>query len=184
MASNGQQRIVTGVNGSGASQAALRWAAAEASMRHAELHVVHAWDPVQHRAPYASASASSAADQERQAAEGRLDAAMRAVFGPAPPGRVTAELAEGRAERVLVEHSAGADLLVLGATTASDPAARPAGPVVRACLAHARCPVVIISATAVSTAGFSCAAQRSARFGADGARLTAKPVVTALAAGS
>jgi nucleotide-binding universal stress UspA family protein len=106
MGGSGQPRIVVGVSGSAASQAALRWAAAEADMRHAALHVVHVWDPVRRRAPYAPSSAGPAEEQDGQAAEDRLAAVTRAVFGPALAGRVTAELAQGRPERVLVEHSA------------------------------------------------------------------------------
>ena len=48
-----QQRIVVGVKRSAASLAALRWAAAEARLRHVALHVVHAWEPAVRRASYA-----------------------------------------------------------------------------------------------------------------------------------
>jgi nucleotide-binding universal stress UspA family protein len=51
------------------------------------------------------------------------------------------------AERVLVQRSREADLLVLGAAGAHL-AGRPAGPVIRACMRSARSPLVIITATA------------------------------------
>ena len=72
---------------------------------------------------------------------------MRGVYGVEIPPRVTAELAEGTAERVLVQRSREAVLLVLGAAGAHL-AGRPAGPVIRACMRSARCPLVIITATA------------------------------------
>jgi len=71
--------------------------------------------------------------------------------GAASPA-VSTELVEGAPERVLADASADADLLVLGSGSQSpvahvDPQIvdRPTGPVIRACLSHARCPVVIIS---------------------------------------
>jgi len=53
---------------------------------------------------------------------------------------------DGLPARVLLELCEGADMLVLG--TASDTAGAPrsAGPVIRACLRRAPCPVVVISA--------------------------------------
>jgi nucleotide-binding universal stress UspA family protein len=144
MTNDRQQLIVVGVNGSPASGAALGWAAEEARLRGARLHVVRVWDPARHAAPYAAIGATPTGEEERAAARDGLAAAMRAEFGPVAPGGVTAELAEGVAERVLVDRSAVADLLVLGVTNPAWLAGRFAGPVVRACLARARCPVVII----------------------------------------
>jgi hypothetical protein len=69
---------------------------------------------------------------------------MRAEFGPAVPDGVTSELAVGVPERVLADRSVDADLLVLGVTSPAWLAGRSAGPVVRACLARARCLVVVI----------------------------------------
>jgi nucleotide-binding universal stress UspA family protein len=145
MTSHRQQLIVVGVNGSPASGAALSWAAEEARLRQARLHAVRAWDPAKHAAPYACVGATPTGDEEQAAARDSLAAAMQAEFGPATPDGVTAELAEGVAERVLVDQSADADLLVLGVTSPAWLAGRSAGPVVRACLARARCPVVVIA---------------------------------------
>jgi nucleotide-binding universal stress UspA family protein len=141
-----QQRIIVGVSGSPASQAALRWAAGEARLRGAVLHVLHVSDPVRPHAPYAAPRDRPAPEQQRQA-QASLDTVVRGVFGAAVPGWVTLLLAEGSPARVLVQCSAEADLLVLGSTTSGGQAEPPAGPVVRACLAHARCPLVIISSS-------------------------------------
>ena len=141
------QQIIVGVHQSAASLAALRWAAAEARLRRAKLHVVHAWEPAARRASYAILGDSTVSGQERLRAQSVLAAVMRGVYGIEIPPGVTAELAEGTAERVLVQRSREASLLVLGAAGAHL-AGRPAGPVIRACMRSARCPLVIITATA------------------------------------
>jgi nucleotide-binding universal stress UspA family protein len=140
----GQQRIVVGVDRSAAALAALRWAVAEARLRGAALHVVHAWEPVPYRAPYAVPHDWPTEEQERRQAHADLAAIVRAAFGSQAPAGVTQELAVGAAERVLIERSQGAGLLVLGAAAPQSPG-QPAGPVIRACMRSARCPLVIIS---------------------------------------
>jgi nucleotide-binding universal stress UspA family protein len=143
-----EQRIVVGVKRSASSLGALRWAAAEARLRHATLYVVHAWEPAARRASYAILGDSPAGGQERLRAKDNLAAIMRAAFGTEVPVGMTAEIAEGMAERVLVDRSRDAGLLVLGAAAGAGATRRPAGPVIRACMRSARCPLVIITAAA------------------------------------
>jgi nucleotide-binding universal stress UspA family protein len=143
-----QQRIVVGVKRSAASLAALRWAAAEARLRHAALHVVHAWEPAARRASYAILGDSPPGGQERLRARDNLAAIMLAAFGTDVPTGMTAEITEGMAERVLADRSREAGLLVLGAAADARTTGRPAGPVIRACMRSARCPLVIITAAA------------------------------------
>jgi nucleotide-binding universal stress UspA family protein len=139
-----EQHIVVGISDSRASLTALHWAAAEARLRGASLHVVRAWDSVRHAAPYAAVGQLPTGDEQEAEVRAGLAADMQAEFGPATPGGVTTELAEGAPERILVAQSARADLLVLGVTAPPWLADRSEGPVVRACLAHAGCPVVIV----------------------------------------
>jgi nucleotide-binding universal stress UspA family protein len=141
------RRIVVGVDGSTESAAAFRWACREASLRGAEVHVVHVREAKCHSVASYAVPAS-----------GRLDGAedddvditglRRTVPEQAPnPGvQVRTEVVDGLAARVLLDRCAGADMLVLG--TAGDPHGmrRSAGPVIRACLRRAPCPVVVISA--------------------------------------
>jgi nucleotide-binding universal stress UspA family protein len=141
-----QQEIVVGVSGSTASVAALRWAADEARRRCARLRVVCVWDHSLRPAPYAYRSGGRADHQERQALRIILDAAMRAALGPVRPAGIEAELAEGMPERVLIGRSATADLLVLGTARPQNAVGLHVGPVIRACLSRARCPVVVVSA--------------------------------------
>ncbi len=135
------RRIVVGVDGSAASVAALRWACREASLRGAEVHAVHVREAQCHSLPgYAALAQSSPDDFSVEELAGKVKAEY------APDVEVKGEVADGLAARVLLERCAGADMLVLG--TASDTAGspRPAGPVIRACLRRAACPVVVISA--------------------------------------
>jgi nucleotide-binding universal stress UspA family protein len=143
----GRPHVLVGVDESGAVLAALRWAAAEARLRGAVLHVVHAWDPIPYQACYAVLPERPTRDQERLRAGAELAAVVRAAFGADLPAGLVTELVQGVPERVLLERSAGAELLVLGATIPEFHAGQPTGPVIRACIASARCPVVIISST-------------------------------------
>ena len=145
-----QPFILVGVGGSDASIAALIWAAGEARRRNARLRVLEAWQLYPARALYAAGRGERSL-LSRDAAADRLAARVRTVLGYRPGTDVTTDLVEGVAERVLPEASAAADLLVLGSGSQSpvahvDPLIvdRPTGPVIRACLSNARCPVVII----------------------------------------
>jgi nucleotide-binding universal stress UspA family protein len=144
MSETAQQEIVVGVSGSRASVAALTWAADEARRRSARLSVVSAWDHSLRPAPYADTSEGHAADDPQATMRSEVAAAVRAALGPEPPADVETELAEGMPERVLIGRSAMADLLVLGAARAQDATGQPVGPVIRACLSRARCPVVVV----------------------------------------
>jgi nucleotide-binding universal stress UspA family protein len=99
----GQQRIVVGVKRSAAALAALRWAAGEARLRRTMLHAVHAWEPPVRAASYAVVGDRPASGQERRRAQDSLSAIMLAAFGAELPGDITAEVAEGMAERVLAQ---------------------------------------------------------------------------------
>jgi nucleotide-binding universal stress UspA family protein len=138
------RRIVVGVDGSAESAAALRWACREAALRGAEVHAVHACEaPVRSMPSYAVPSQGRPGDVDP-------DVMWRSVMPDLEPGvLVRTEVAEGLAARVLLERCADADMLVLG--TPGDGglapgAAQPTGPVIRACLRRAPCPVVVISA--------------------------------------
>jgi len=131
--------IIVGVSGSPASAAALRWAEDEAERRHGALKIVRSWQPQGH-ASYARpvVQADSQAMQEQTRKE--LADTVQAVLGSSSRHDTTSVVVEGRAERELVAESAGADLLVLGSGSGLF-----IGPVVRTCLSHAHCPVVVVS---------------------------------------
>lgn len=152
------ERIVVGVSGSASSAAALRWAAAEARLRNAEVWAVHAWSsPMEKLAPYAPLSGVPSRDQQRQASGGLLSAAISHAFGP-ESNTVRPILVEGHPVTVLLEYAAGAQLLVVGRRLRSghfDDIAL--GVVARACIASAQCPSVAVAAKAVDDTETSCA---------------------------
>ncbi len=131
--------ILVGVSGSPASVAALRWADEEAQRCHSDLRIVLIWHPEQ-RAFYARPSRRNEPYGSHEQAVRSLAETVRAVLGQGRQSRATAEVVEGLAERELVAASAAADLLVLGSGSGSS-----IGPVVRTCLTHALCPVVVVT---------------------------------------
>lgn len=135
--------VTVGVDGSAESVAALRWAYREASLRGAEVHAVHVreaqcYSLASYAVPVQASPDDSSADS--------IDDLVRSVQADqAPDVAVRVEVVDGLAARVLLDRCAGADMLVLG--TASDTGAgRSVGPVIRACLRRAACPVVVITA--------------------------------------
>jgi nucleotide-binding universal stress UspA family protein len=134
------QRIVVGVDGSTESVAALRWACREASLRGAEVHAVHVREAKCHSlASYAVAASPGAEDD--------IEEMWRSVLQEAGgTAQVRTEVVEGLAPRMLLDRCVGADMLVLGTASDVPGSSRSAGPVIRACLRRAPCPVVVISA--------------------------------------
>jgi nucleotide-binding universal stress UspA family protein len=137
------RRVVVGVDGSAESVAALRWACREASLRGAEVHAVHVREEHCHSlASYAVPALSTADDVSVDA-----DDFVRTVKADLAPGvKVHVEQVDGLAARVLLDRCDDADMLVLGTSSDVPGELRSAGPVIRACLRRAPCPVVVISA--------------------------------------
>jgi nucleotide-binding universal stress UspA family protein len=142
------RRIVVGVDGSVESVAALRWACREAPLRGAEVHAVHVREEHCHSlASYAVPVPSTADDVSID-----IDDLVRTVQADQAPGvQVHVEKVDGLAARVLLDRCAGADMLILGTAGDAPGGLRSAGPVIRACLRRAPCPVVVISAAQEST---------------------------------
>jgi nucleotide-binding universal stress UspA family protein len=138
----GKMRIVVGVSGSPASALALRWAAAAADRLSAALKIVLIWT-TEPRAYYAPAISAAEYDRRHERAVAGLAATVNAVAGHLPADTVSMTVVQGLPERALAEQSAGADLLVLG-SAASLTGGRSIGPVIRACLSHAHCPVLVV----------------------------------------
>lgn len=142
----GVRRIVVGVDGSAESVAALRWACREASLRAAEVHAVLALESACHQvASYAVPAPRHTSGSWGAAREVLRRSASEAV-SVYPGVSVRTEITEGLAARVLLDHAREADMLVLGRAADSPDSYRGAGPVIRACLRTAPCPVVVIGA--------------------------------------
>ena len=136
--------VTVGVDGSAESVAALRWAYREASLRGAAVHAVHVREAQCHS--LASYAVPAPASPDDAPADSIADL-VRSVQADQSPGvDVRVEVVDGLAARVLLERCAGADMLVLGTASDTPGAGRSVGPVIRACLRRATCPVVVISA--------------------------------------
>ena len=94
-------------------------------------------------APYASHAYTPGRPEDLLDARQRLEAAVTTAVGCTSLGTVAVEIAEGLAARVLLDHADGAEMLVLGNAGCAPDAI---GPVARACLRNAPCPVVVVSA--------------------------------------
>jgi len=135
------RRIVVGVDNSAESVAALRWACREASFRGAEVHAVHVREELCHS--LASYAVPVTADSD----EVSVEDVVRAVKADhASDVKVRVEVVDGLAARVLLDRCDGADMLILGTSSDAPGSPRSAGPVIRACLRRASCPVVVIRA--------------------------------------
>src|SRR3984893_882229 len=134
------RRVVVGVDGSVESVAALRWAVREASLRGAEVPAVHVREEHCHSLASYAVPALSAADD---VPAGIGDFVRSVKADQAPGAEVHVEEVDGLAARVLLDRCAGADMLVLGTSGDAPGALRSAGPVIRACLRRAPCPVLV-----------------------------------------
>ncbi len=105
------------------------------------MHAVHVREELCH------SLASYAVPQASDPAEVSVEDLVRSVQKEtAPAVALRVETTEGLAARVLLDRGDGADMLILGTSSDMPGALRSAGPVIRACLRRASCPVVVISA--------------------------------------
>ncbi|MFG2120412.1 universal stress protein [Streptomyces sp. NPDC048710] len=149
----GARRIVLGV-GETADAAAVRFAVEEARLRGVPLEAVRAWRspayettdhtlPAGGRFPKLSAALREgvpARPHEEQATE-ELEAALRDIPADVEVHRRTVE---GQARRVLLDASADADLLVVGARRREGRFGLQLGPVAHTVLHHSACPVAVV----------------------------------------
>ena len=136
--------ITVGVDGSAESVAALRWACREASLRGAQVHAVHVREAQCHS--LASYAVPAHASTDDFSADSVADLVRAVQADQDPDVEVRVDVVDGLAARVLLQRCAGADMLVLGTASDTPGPGRPVGPVIRACLRRATCPVVVISA--------------------------------------
>ena len=145
MSENESRPIVVGVDGSPASQEALRWAVNEARLRGCRVEAVSAW-----HMDYGMAIGSMSAEIALQLSPENRRAAQQVVLDGAAEEFTDVEiqrvLVEGDPRTALTKASQDAELLVVGS--------RGHGPIVEAiigsvssyCVHHAPCPVVVVRA--------------------------------------
>jgi nucleotide-binding universal stress UspA family protein len=143
--------VVVGVDGSPNSQAAVRFAFAEADLRCRPLVIVHAWSrPGPHR-PGSALPRDFAAASIQTGAE-RLVSEATVGLHEDYPGVATSHLVvHGHPRQALVEAGGSASLLVVGAHGQTMPPVPEPGSVSRHLVYHAPCPVVIVPAPRAET---------------------------------
>jgi nucleotide-binding universal stress UspA family protein len=136
--------ILVGVDGSRGSRKALAWAAAEAAEHGAELVVVNVWErPV----PPPAGSGSVPAGEAPGAGDDAADELVRIIqeeLGDDPPVLAQPVVKHGRPAEVLIEQSAGVDLLVVGTRGHGGFAGLLLGSVSQHVAAYAQCTVTVV----------------------------------------
>ncbi len=133
--------IVVGIDGSPHAARALLWAAEEAKLRGATLRVVHSWTFPAVSIPLGAVDELPHVDVER-AAQQVLD---EAVEGLGSTGiTVERQIRNELPAQALIDESARADLLVVGARGVGGFKGLLLGSVSQQCATHAHCPVVIV----------------------------------------
>ncbi|MFJ4687231.1 universal stress protein [Streptomyces sp. NPDC088789] len=137
-------RIVVGVGAPDDGSGALRFAVREAEVRGGTLTAVRAWrapetEPVD---PLPTAADATPAREER--ALTGLDDALRPLAHEHPGTEIRRLAVEGPAHRVLLDASADADLIVVGARRVHSHFGLQLGRVAHTLLHHSRCPVAVV----------------------------------------
>lgn len=140
------REIVVGVDGSAESKLALRWAIEEARLRGCDVLAVHAWVYPVFVESFMPGEVLFDGALLRSAAEELLEAAVGEVAGAAGDVPVRRVTVEGEPVEVLVEASAGAELLVVGTRGAGGFGGLRLGSVSHRCTQEALCPVVVARA--------------------------------------
>ncbi|OLZ69002.1 universal stress protein [Streptomyces sp. IMTB 2501] len=137
-------QVVVGVGDPTGGAGAVRFAVREAEVRGCALTAVRAWrNPVQEPVDH-MLIADDAARLREERASTALEEALRETVGEHPRVDVRRRPLEGPAHRVLLEASAEADLIVVGAQRRHGRFGLQLGRVAHALLHHSQCPVAVV----------------------------------------
>ncbi|GGG65865.1 universal stress protein [Kocuria dechangensis] len=137
-------RVVVNVDGSEHSKAALRVAVRLGQALQAPVEAIMCWeDPLLYEGSYGN---DTVIDPEafRANAGQRLEAVLGEVFGERRPEHLSTQLLRGRPADLLIAASTDAQMLVLGPRGVGGLLGLLLSSVTHACLAHARCPVLVV----------------------------------------
>ncbi|MGW0885987.1 universal stress protein [Streptomyces sp. NPDC002671] len=135
------ERILLGLGDADTRTEALRFAFREADVRGCTLDVVRAW---RHPAFDASGDRSRADEPANARASALLDASLGDMTAEYPQVRAHRSVLEGPASKILVDRSAAADLVVVGAHRRTGHFGLQIGRVGHTLLHHAQCPVAVV----------------------------------------
>lgn len=139
-----QGRVVVGVADKPADPAAVRFAFREAALRAVPLEAVRAWRGPAHDTTDPLRLLGEPASAHRRHAVEALETGLHASAGAYPAVEVRRRTVEGHTRTVLLDASAGCDLLVVGARRPHGPLGPRIGRVTHAVLRHASCPVAVV----------------------------------------
>jgi nucleotide-binding universal stress UspA family protein len=134
------RRIVVGVDGSGASSDALRWAARQAHLTGASLEAVISWEVAPTFYPVPVPSGYDPASNAKNA----LDQTLDSVIGDPDGLDIVPAVVQGPAAPTLLRAANGADLLVVGSRGHGALVGMLLGSVSEQCVTQATCPVVVV----------------------------------------
>ncbi|MGI3200637.1 universal stress protein [Streptomyces sp. GLT-R25] len=137
-------RVVVGVGDSTESSAAVRFAFHEAEARGCALDAVRAWRRSAHKHVDHPLIADDAARVNEERASALLTDALRDAVRAHPEVDVHRHSVEGPARKVLLDASADADLVVVGALRRHGHFGLQLGRVAHTLLHHAQCPVAVV----------------------------------------
>ncbi|MEW2609959.1 universal stress protein [Streptomyces sp. NPDC047880] len=136
--------VVVGAPDKPADSEAVRFAVGEAARRGAPVEAVRAWHRPAYEVTDRSRSTGETARVHRQRAVEALDTGLRTPSEEHPDVEVRRRIVEGQARAVLLDASAGAALLVIGARQPHGRLGLHIGRVTHAVLHHAACPVAVV----------------------------------------
>lgn len=148
-------QIVVGVDGSDASERALRWAAGEARARNGAVRAITAWRWDGSGTFFVAATSPA---EERDRAQQILHDAVAIVAAEYADVVIVGELMEDTPAKALTHAAASADVLVLGSHGHSRLHHAVLGSVSEECVRRATCPVVVLPVPAVNNAPVPAAA--------------------------
>ncbi len=143
MSSDGDapRRIVVGVDGSGASVRALRWALEQGRATGATVEAVNAWD-LPSSMGYGPAMIGN--QDFAGAARRSLAAIVDGLAAEYPDVTVEQRVLRGHPAAVLTSEAEGADMLVVGSHGYGGFAGAVLGSVSQHCVQHGNCPVMVV----------------------------------------
>lgn len=143
-----ERKIVVGVDGSDPSKAALAWAIRQARLTGAVVEAVIAWEfPATYGYPMPVLPSVSFGDLAAEV----LASTIAEVADRDEQATISRKVVEGNAAQVLLDASAGAELLVVGSRGHGGFVEALLGSVGQHCVQHATCPVVVIRGSVTGT---------------------------------
>jgi nucleotide-binding universal stress UspA family protein len=137
-------KVMVGVGDSTEGSAAVRFAFREAEGRGSALHAVRAWRRPAHEHVDHPLVADDAAGAHEERASALLTDALRDAVRDHPQVDVHRQTVEGPAHKALLDASAEADLVVVGALRRHGHFGLQLGRVAHTLLHHAECPVAVV----------------------------------------